>query len=238
MQPEPARNVFMGAVAALRANPIVLVPALLLGLAGGIGDWYVSPTLEDNGGIAALGGDLFSRFLWWFVQLAAAVLAATFTVGIAEAAWSDRKATLADGWTALKLDFTGALLTSFILIVLGGCAALLGPVMLFIPMLAFAFLTPYALPANIIGGFDPFGAINESFNLAWNHPVNTAVMLVGVAFVWTLGTLAAGLLDIVPFAGPIVGGLIATAAISFATLVYVGEYIALRGPRSSKRALS
>jgi hypothetical protein len=237
VQTDGPQNVFAGAWAIVRANPILYVPSLVLGLLGGVGAWFASPTLAADGGVAALGGSLIARFVWWFISVAVAVVAMTVTVGMAEAAWEGRKPQLGDGFRAVRFEAFAATATLLILLAIGACAALLAPVTLFVSLVAFAFLTPYALPAAIVGGVEPFRAVNESFNLAWNHPVNTAVMLVGVAFVWLLGLLLAGLLDVVPFLGPVLGALVDAAVIAYATVVYVGEYIALRGPRSPKRSL-
>jgi hypothetical protein len=215
----------------------LIVPGVLFGLVSAGIIVYFEPHTEGLAASSTQAASLFETFMWWFVGVSGAVVAVTYTTGMAETLWQTGSTQFGDGWTALKRDFVGALLAMIVLVAVGAGAALLGPPTLFLSIIAFAFLTAYVMPAVIVGGLEPFKAFSESFNLAWNYPVNTTVMIVGVAFAWLMASFANVLLDsFVPFIGPIVADLIGDAMVAFATLVFVGEYITIRRVRPRARS--
>jgi hypothetical protein len=237
MESQEARNVFARSWELLRTHPIIIVPSIVAGLLAAATTVYFDPHGDPTGTTATSAADAFGKFLWWFIAVAGAVVAVTYTTGMAEALWQSGATTFGDGWAALKRDFVAASLAMVILMLVAAGAALLGPPTLFLSILAFAYLTAYVMPAVIVGDLDPFKAFNESFNLAWNYPVNTAVMIVGVAFVWLMAALCNTLLEtLLPIAGPLVADLLGDAVVAFATLVFVGEYITIR--RVKPRAVS
>lgn len=224
MTVQPIENVFGRAWELLRANPIIIVPGLVIGLISGALVGAMSPVVVGDAGaftVTTRSGSLLGSA----ISLLAQVLTIAYTTGMAGAAWDRGRTTLADGTAAFKDDglrIAGAiLLYALIAIVLAIVTFGLGAVV-------FAFLALYAMPAVVLAREGPITALRESAKIAIERWAPTAIMIV-VLFVVALcvGAVAVAL-AIIPFLGPIVAAVVLQALICYFTIVIVGEYRNLR----------
>jgi hypothetical protein len=97
--------------------------------------------------------------------------------GMADAAWANGRATLADGFRAFRTR-AGALIVAGIgMVGLAIAAAFLALPTLGVALLALPLVTMYVAPAVVSGGCDGFGAIAESFRLVRRFFGTSAISL-------------------------------------------------------------
>jgi hypothetical protein len=228
-------EVFRGAWVLLRRNPIIVVPSIIVALVSaalehvlsvsGVASWDFFANLD------AQGTGAFWMFLGTIVELGIRILGAlvaiAFTVGMAGAAWSNGRATLADGLAALRRDWFQALLALGVLFLIGlAAAALLVPTFGISVLLYMVFLL-YTMPGVIVGDRSATEATIESIQLAArNFGVTLAVVLLIVVLA-IVGGIAGDALGRVPLLGTIIDWIVMEAVVAYAMLVVVGEYVRL-----------
>ena len=231
MEDVSVENLFARAWQLLNRNWSIVVPGLIVALVAGALTALLLPTVvyvdqTDTTVVRHVGG--FRSFLVAVISLLGTIIATSYTTGMAHAAWQRGVTTFADGAAAFRSEgghvFT-ALLALFITLVL---AAILAPFTLGISLLAFFFLFIYAMPAAVIGERGGFGALGESYRIATHAFGTTAVVVLGLAIVFILAGLLAGVLGALPLLGPLVTEIIGQAALAYFTLVLVGKYLDAR----------
>ena len=229
-------STFQRAWTLLSANPIVVVPGLIVSAAvvlifvvaffAFLGAVVMGvATGSSSAGVLTL--ILTSIIAVVFVTIVAIVQAA-FVTGMAGVAWDRGRTTLGDGLAALRRSGFEIFL-AMVLLALGGIVALLlAPLTLTLSLWAYLIFTLYALPAVILGGHSATHAIAESWHMALSNFWPTAGV---AAIVVCLSLLAAALGSEVarlqPIVGSLTGAIVQQAAVAYATLVIVGEYLKL-----------
>jgi hypothetical protein len=118
--------------------------------------------------------------------------------------------------------------TGVALVVLGACAALLGPVTFFISVAIFAAACLYAVAAAA-DGRRIADAIAESCRIALSAPGPTVAALATLAAGAILGAIAGGLLaSVAPLAGDLAAGLLGQFAVAYAGPRILATYLKLQ----------
>lgn len=212
-------------------NPVIVVPGIVIGLVAALLEAAVAP---DPG--ASPAAKIVDTVLADIIQLLAAVASVAFTTGMAAAAWQTGRAAFADGWAAFTRDGGQVLVALVGLLMIGTGAAFLVPFTWGLSGAAFGFFCLYVMPAAIVRERQGFAAIRESWEIAYDRVLPTLGIVFGLFAVFLAVGVIVAFLTLAPGVGPlpasIVGSLLAGAAIAYATLVIVGEYIASRRPGS------
>jgi hypothetical protein len=231
---------FEGAARLLLRNPLIVAACVVTGLLAAGAD-YVTEALMDSYAISGNGSadaleaiTAATQVVIFIVTLAVSLVQMAYVTGMAGAAWRRGRATLADGWSSLShrlLALAGAVV---LLLLLGICAAVLGPVTFMISDLAYAVFFIYTIAAVVIGERPPIAAIVQSSSLALANVIPTfgvvaIVFVLAVAGGW-LGHLVGALNA---EAGWLVTGLIQQIIVAYVALVVAGEYLNLASPPSS-----
>lgn len=228
MQTDSVENLFARAWTLLRANPVLLVPGLVVGVVAGIvtGFFAVPAPADPNdysGAIARAGAAAFSAAITLAVSILALLVTQSYTVGMAGAAWARGTASLADGAASFKED-AGRLLGTIVLLAVGGFV--IGIFTFGIGWAVLLFFAIYAIPAVVLDNRDPIPALQLSFAIATKRFASTLI-IVALLFVLALVVgLCMAPLAFLPFLGPIVAAIIGQAIVVYSTLVIVGEYLA------------
>jgi hypothetical protein len=234
-QPQSIERVFSRAWELLTQNWIIVVPGFVIGVVVGILKVLLTPTpivyttasgttVYTSGLLATAGSSL----LLGLIGLIAFIATQAFTTGMAGAAWMRGSTTLADGMAAFQNDAGRILLTALGLIVIAFFAVLLSIPTFGIAFLAFYLFTLYAFPSAVVGGRPAIAAITESFQITIARFVPTLILGIVIFVISLIARTIDAVLHIVPFLGPIVGGILTQIVVAFATLVVVGEYLNLR----------
>jgi hypothetical protein len=220
----------------LRRNWIIVVPAIVIGLAGAL----VSSALANAGFLSwSFFGDMNVQgpgAFWLFLETIVAiglrmvgtVIAIGFTVGMAAAAWTTGTARFSDGAAAFRRNGVQAFFALVLLTVLGLVAAALAVPTFALSVLAYLIFMLYAMPAVLVGNRGATDAVIESISLAWrSFGITLAVVLLIIALAIAGGVLG-DLLARLPFAGDALGWIVMEAVVAYAAVVVVGEYLQLR----------
>ncbi len=222
----------------LCANPIIVVPSILVGIVSA----GIATVLSESGFLSwaffgnmdAQGPNAFWLFFGTIVAIAlrivAAVAAIAFTTGMAAAAWRGGSAGFADGAAAFRRNGLQAFFALLLMTLLGLIAAALVVPTFGISVLLYMTFMLYAMPGVLVGNRGATDAVVESMGLAWrSFGVTFTVVLLIIALAIAggkLGDLLAGL----PFVGQMLGWVVMEAVVAYATLVVVGEYLQLGSP--------
>jgi hypothetical protein len=222
----------------LCGNWIVVMPSIVLGIAGAI----VATLLSRSGWLSwtffsdldAQGPSGFWQFVATIVAMAlrilAAVAAIAFTTGMAAAAWRHGVTRLSDGAAVFARNGLQAFFALLLLMLLGIVAAALIVPTFGISVLLYMTFMLYAMPGVLVGNRGALDAIVESIGIAWrSFGVTLTVVLLIIALAIAAGWLGV-LLANVPFLGSIVGWVVMEVVVAYATLVVVGEYLQLGSP--------
>lgn len=239
MQPKPSvSRTLLRALNLLRANPVIIVPSILLGIASAA----IATVLSEHGFLSwaffsdmnAQGPNAFWLFFGTIVamslRIVAAVAAIAFTTGMAAAAWRRGRANVSDGAAAFRRNGVQAFAALVLLTLVGLVAAALLVPTFGLSVLLYMIFFLYAMPAVLAGNRGAYDGLVESMGMAWrSFGVTAVVVLLIVALAIAggkLGDLVAGL----PFAGQLLGWVVMEAVVAYATLVVVGEYLQLSAP--------
>lgn len=234
VQPQPVEGVFARAWELLTRNWILIVPGIVIGVIVGVVDWALAapgrgydPT--QLGSVFALA---WSRLAIAAITLVGYIATQAFTTGMAGAAWMRGTATLADGSASFQDDAGRIVTTGIGLIGLAIVALILLLPTLGLSLLAFYLFTLYAMPAAIVGNRPGFSSIAESFAIARARFVPTLIIAAMIFLISIVVGLVAGVFSFVPLIGPLIRAVVTQAVIAYATLVVVGEYLAVSGTSS------
>ena len=222
-------SVFSRAWQLLAANWIIIVPGLVIGFIVGVIEFLLIPHYAvGDAPIVGYPTNAAAGILGSLVILLGIVLAQCYMTGMAGAAWAKGKTDLSDGSRAFQRDAGNTLVAIIGLFLVGVLAAILALPTLGISLLLYAYFCIYTFPAAIVGERPGFAAIGDSIRIASKRVGPTLIVVVIVALIVVCGSAISGLLNFIPFLGPIVGAMFSEAILAYATLVVVGEYLALR----------
>jgi hypothetical protein len=233
-----APNAFGRGLALLVANPVIVLPALVIGVLAGLAGGAVAPpaapidTSDPTSLVAAQAG---ARYLGTVVvfgaMLFAGVLIDALTIGMAGAAWERGRTGLAD--LAVSLRASGARLVATV-IVYAVAQAVLTVLTFGLGGLVFGFFALYVFAGVALGGRSFATALRESVALTGRRfasSLTLVVLLFAVAIVLSVGAA------VIPFP-PRVGALAAVVAVAllraYANLVIAGEYRSAQGALAAK----
>jgi hypothetical protein len=218
-------SVFVRALRLLIANPLILVPGLIIGAASGIVAGILAPPPD-----ASFVQDFALSMGIAMTQLIATILAVAYTVGMAQAAWERGTASLSDGRRAFGRDAGHVTLALAGLFVIGLGASFLANYTFGLSQAAYVFFCIYTIPAAVVGGRNGLHAIGESAAIAYRRALATLLMVAVLIVTVYAMSIVAGLLATTPLIGPLVAALTVQVVIAYFSLVVVGEYLALRAP--------
>jgi hypothetical protein len=230
VQSQSVEGVFSRSWQLLTHNWVLIVPGLIIGLIVGFAQGLFGGSGDDSGqSVAGSLGHAVAGIILIVISLLGAIATTAYTTGMAGAAWERGTATLADGRRAFERDSGHIFVAMIGLFVVGLVAAILAIPTLGLALLAFVLLFIYTMPAAVVGERRGLDALSESYRIATKRfwPTLVVVVLIGVIAAGTWFIIAA--LHFAPFIGPLVGAVIDQVAISYFTLVVVGEYLNLRG---------
>lgn len=222
----------------LRRNWTIVVPGLVIGVAAGIVTELIAPYHRglDEGPLSDVPASVAAALTVDLVAVVASVLSIAYTTGMASAAWQHGRATFADGRHALMRDAGPIFVACLGLAVLGILASLAAPYTAFLSFVAYAFFCIYTIPAAVVGGRRGLAAIGESARIAYGRALPTLLMVLAVVAIAMVMAVAGELVAVAPFVGPILSAVVLQAVVAYATLVVVGEYLALRSPTEQPSA--
>jgi hypothetical protein len=239
MQPEPIENVVVRSWRVFAANPIIMVPGIVIGLVVGVlGALFGPPPIDPAIGMtpALAARYITAALIFAAISVLAFVATIAYTTGMAAAAWRHGVTTFADGTAALRRDGRHIVMAIVGLIVVFFAASVLALPTIFLSILAAVVFCMYAMPATVVDDMPGFAAIALSARIAWRRFVPTLILAIVLVAVEIAVSLVAALFGIVPFAHPIIAGIVQQAVAAFATIVIVGEYMNLRSVESSRFA--
>ncbi len=231
MEPESIDTVLRRSWRVFRANPTILVPGLAVGIALGVlAAIFAIPPLPPG---AVLTPELQARYALAFVLASAATVLAyvmnvAYTTGMAAAAWQRGTAMYADGARAFTRDGRNILVASLGLLAIFAVAVVLAIPTFFLSLLATVLFFMYAIPAAVVDDLPGIAALQRSARMTWRRLLPSLAIVAVLAGVEILAQLLGGLLQPIPFAGPIALAIMQQAVAAFATIVVVGEYINLQ----------
>jgi hypothetical protein len=217
-----AQGVFTKSGRLLVANPLIILPGLVIGALAALLDALLEP--KSN----SLDGSFWLVVLLGVIKVVSTILAVAYTTGMADAAWRTSKATLADGASAFRRDAGHVFVAMIVLFVAGLIAALLGPFTFGCSFVVLIYLFIYTMPSAVVGERPGFLAVRESIEIAFARPATTIVVVAAVTVIGVGMSVLAELFAGTPFVGPIVAAMVLQAAVVYLTLVVVGEYRALK----------
>ncbi|HVA38095.1 MAG TPA: hypothetical protein VNJ51_10830 [Candidatus Dormibacteraeota bacterium] len=227
---ESTAGVFSRAWQLLTANWIIIVPGIVVGIVSEIVRSLLGPhmVVTPDGGVTSIGGGFIMMQAAYLIQLVLFVASVTYTTGMAGAAWRTGTTTLSDGTVAFERDAGKVVVALIALFLLGWVALILSIPTFGLAMLAFIYFVVYTFPAAVIGEVPGIEAIKESVRIAQSRVSPTLTMIVAIAVIGIVVGIVTSALHVVPFLGPVIGGLIAGAASAYFTLVVAGEYLQLK----------
>jgi hypothetical protein len=227
---------FQRAWALLAANPIIVVPGLIMTLVAIVVafiaiTFFVGAVLvtgathSTSAGAVTIGT---AALIAVVLVMLVAIVQTGWVTGMAGVAWERGTATLGDGWSALGHRAGEIFLVMLILLPLGIIALLLALPTLLLSLLAFYVFFIYAIPAVVIGGHSAGQALSESCRMAARNfwpTVGIAAIVICVSFIAAM--LGGEIARLQLFAGGLISAIVQSAALAYTTLVIVGEYVKL-----------
>ncbi len=237
MQSDPVQNIFARAWSLLAANPLIVVPGLVVGIGAGIIQSLVGPHAPSpdalSGDSAVVVGAGFTTGLGALagagisaaVGILAFLITQTYTTGMAGAAWQTGRTTLADGSASFRED-AGRLLAAIVLIAIVGIVV--GVLTLGLGWFLVLFFAIYTVPAVVLDNYGAVAAFRLSATIAVRRVVSTILIIALLIVIGVVISLVVLPFAFIPFLGPIIISIVSQAVTAYATLVIVGEYLATR----------
>ncbi len=230
-------STFLRAWQLLLANPIVMLPGLIVAIVAAAVESYVFAPWASSIAITSTSGDanvgLAARSVESALYLAFAMVVyiaqVSFVTGMAGAAWERGRATLRDGWQAFARRGVQTLLAMALMLLIGLVAAAFAPVTFLLTLIAYVVFIIYTMPAVIIGGDDPVAGIAESCRLALGNLLPTVAVVAIIALLaWLSGALANAVSAFSPLGAAFISLVVEQVVVAYAMLVVTGEFLKLR----------
>ncbi|MGH8165494.1 MAG: hypothetical protein ACREP1_14290 [Rhodanobacteraceae bacterium] len=232
----PLANPFRSAWELLARNWILVVPSVVVGIVTGVALFVLGAYAPISlGGLNELNGagpGVFVAFIGSIAALAVRMLGAIVsiacTTGMAAAAWERGRTTFADGGGALRECGTQVFVAILLLFIVGALAAFLMDFTFYLTVLLYAIFALYTIPGVIVGRRTAVDALVESFRLAAKNFWTTFWLVLLVGVIASAGGIAGHFAWPIPALGDIFGLVVMELAVAYATVLIVGEYVALR----------
>jgi hypothetical protein len=216
------QGVFTKSARLLVANPIIIVPGLVIGGVAALLDALLEP--KPN----SLDGSYWLVLLLGIIKVVSMILAVAYTTGMADAAWRTAKATIADGSSAFRRDGRHVFVAMVVLFVAGIIAALLAPLTVGCSFVLLIYFFIYTMAAAVVGERPGILAVRESIEIALSRPAPTILVVAAITIISVVMSVAAEAFAGTPYVGPVISAIIIQAAVVYLTLVIVGEYRTLK----------
>lgn len=211
----------------LSGNWIIAVPAIIIGVAGGILIEIVSKLFIGGGLVTGnFGAIMLGGLLTVAIATILQILTVGMTTGMGVTAWRTGTADFADGTAVFSNG--GAMQTLLLWMAIGVVLAFI-PILGWIADVVLMFLLIYAVPAAVATGEGAGAAFSESVNIVTKNFLTTLIIIALIFVIGICGGIAGGILSFVPFLGKIVAEIIQQVILAYGTLVIVGEYFKIRG---------
>jgi hypothetical protein len=232
-------STFAQAWTLLLKNPVIVLPGVLLGVAGGFAAIFIVGLVLSSVAVGlATGSDaagwtagVVTACIAIAMVMVLVILQMAFVTGMAGAAWRSGTATIADGWSAFGRRGWHIVGAMFLLSWIGLVALIFAPFTLLLSLLAFAVFFVYVAPAVVVGERSATASIAESCRLAGRNLLPAFAI---VAILVVVAILAAGAGELFAKVTPLfalpVAMIVQQAAVAYATLVITGEYLKLAEP--------
>ncbi len=231
IEPEAVDNIIVRSWRVFRANPIVIVPGVVFGFVTGIlAELFAPAPVPADAAFswALVAANLPPVVVAVLITLVAYVATVAFTTGMAAAAWRNGTTTIADGVDAFRRDGGHVATATLGLIGIFVVALVLAIPTLLLSIFAAIVFFMWAMPAAVVDDMPGFAALGTSLRIAKRRFGVSVLIAVGIAALETAVGVVSGALAHIPFLGPVVQAILDQAAVAFATIVVVGEYINLR----------
>jgi hypothetical protein len=221
MQNVPLEQMFTRSWTVLRSNVSIIFPGVLAGIVAGIAQALLAPSV--------FAGGSFGWTIASIIGLFAAVMALTYTTGMAQVAWERGHTSFADGKCAFVEDGRRVAFAVVLLAVTAAVAMLLAFLTLGLSLLAFAYFAVYTIASVVVGRHTAIEGLVESAKIASQRIVPTAAVLVGFIGVFVTAGCIGFVLSFIPLLGPIAASIIVQTCAAYFAVVIVGEYLTARG---------
>jgi hypothetical protein len=219
-------NTFSRAWQLLSNNWSIALPAVIVGVVGGIVIDFAAITLIGGGTlVAGLGGLLLGSLVTLAIASIINVLTIGMTSGMGIAAWRTGNASISDGTAVFQNG--GALQTMLAWMIIGAVLAFI-PVLGWLALIVLMFLLIYALPAAIANGSGAGESFSESVSIVTKNFGTTAVVILLIFCIGFVGGILGAIVGHVPFLGGIIRTVIQQVILAYGTLVICGEYLKVR----------
>ncbi len=228
-------NTFARALVLLVRNWIIVLPGIVLGIAGGILNFAISFLFLGSFALTGEGGENVAfvtqtivAIVLTTVAMLIAIVQMAIVTGMAGAAWRHGRATIADGWSAFAHHGVQVALAVVLLFLIGLCAAALAPITFLVTLFAYMVFVIYTMASVIIGGRNAVEGIAESCRLALQNIAPTLGVIALITLI-AFGGAWAGMLvgRLTPLGGGVVAGVLEQIIVAYASLVVAGEYLKL-----------
>jgi hypothetical protein len=231
IEPEAVDNIVVRSWRVFRMNPIIVAPGVVFGFVTGILALLFAPApLPDTTAFSwsLVVANLPPVIAIVLVSLVGYMATVAFTTGMAAAAWRNGTTTIADGVSAFRRDGRHVAVATLGLVGIAIVAVILAVPTLLLSVFAAVVMFMYVMPAAVVDDMPGFAAIAVSFRIAKRRFGVSLLIAVGIAALQAVVGVVSGALAHIPFLGPVVQAILDQAAVAFATVVVVGEYINLR----------
>lgn len=223
---EDLGNTFGRAWQLLSSNWSIAIPAIVLGIIGGVLIHLVANVFIGGGAaVGSVGAMLLGGLLTLVISTIIQILTIGFTTGMGVAAWRTGKAEISDGTAVFSNG--GAVQTLIVWMVIGVVLALI-PVLGWLADIVLMFLLIYAVPAAVVSGEGAGSAFGESVNIVTKNFLPTLIIILLIACIGILGGIVGAMVSFVPFLGKIVAQVIQEVVLAYGMLVIIGEYLKVR----------
>jgi hypothetical protein len=221
MQSASLASRFTHSLTLLDSNRSILLPGILVGAVSGLAQAIFVHSISVGGIVGSVIATL--------IELFAGVMALTYTTGMAQIAWEQGHASLADGKRAFDEGGRRVYLAVVLLSVGATAAIMLTLPTLGLSLLAFSYFAVYTIASVVVGRHAAIEGFVESASIAARRIAPTAAILVGVIWIFVVAELVGFVLSIVPLLGPVVAAIIAQCGSAYFVVLIVGEYLTDRG---------
>lgn len=217
---QPVESLLVRSWRLLNANWSIVLPGIVIGLAGGIVVGLVAiSNFHDPSSPLGAFTTLLSSIIW----VLATVTALAYSTGMAQAAWDTGKASFDDGRRAFRENGLQLFLALIVLTLVGMIAVLFAIPTLGLSVLAFGFFFIYTIPIVVVYDRTALQAVSESCGFAAQNFASTLLIVIVMGALALAALLPMMLLAIVPLAGPLLSGALLQAVAAFFSLLLVGE---------------
>ncbi len=228
MSDAPERKVFSRSLRLVLANPVLLLPGLIVGLGFGAVAGLLAPPptpVDTSDPTALVAADAGARYLGSVVVFGATLLATIvtngLTIGMAGAAWDRGTARAADLAAALRRRGAQILATILLCVLIEVVLTILT---FGLGALVFQFFSLYLFAAIVLGDERFAPGLRESVAITGRRFASSLTLVVLLFAVTIVLSVGAAVVRLAPPFGAMLATLAVTLLWSYGNVVVVGEY--------------